>query len=302
MPYIETFSTRMFSKRMSEIRPVVLEFDFMRAPFSELSTTEFVKDMFVTLLSIYLVSTVSLKRKQKERRWDGLTWLSAHRADGEAMASVAVHVVDDNVVSASNSYAVVLVDNNRIAELGVVGWCQVEAIAVVRSRQAVGTLVGRIASTVVQGDLIDVQSIAVADAETMDWVVLDIDVMNRTRSENLGKLDEVVGLRNTTITPKPIPPALTVAIQDGALCGGDLDVGTSDLDEYVVGISILPEGLSLEGHFGPSFQLREINGGVSRNSDAIEGDGSASRRGSRNRCVLRHIASVGGRSRRYDSR
>jgi hypothetical protein len=55
------------------MRPVVLEFDFMRAPFSELRTTEFVKDMFVTLLSVHVVSTACLNRKRKERACEGLT-------------------------------------------------------------------------------------------------------------------------------------------------------------------------------------------------------------------------------------
>jgi hypothetical protein len=33
------------------MKPVVFEFDLMRAPFSALRTTEFLKDMLVTLLS-----------------------------------------------------------------------------------------------------------------------------------------------------------------------------------------------------------------------------------------------------------
>lgn len=37
---------------MLEIKPVVLEFDFIRAPFSEFRIMELVKDMLVTLLSV----------------------------------------------------------------------------------------------------------------------------------------------------------------------------------------------------------------------------------------------------------
>lgn len=37
------------------------------------------------------------------------------------MAAVAIHVVNDDVVSAGNSYAVVLVDDDAVADLGVVG-------------------------------------------------------------------------------------------------------------------------------------------------------------------------------------
>lgn len=50
------------------------------------------------------------------------------------MAAVAVHVVDDDVVTASNCDTVILVDDYAIAHFGVVGRCKVKAVAVVRGR------------------------------------------------------------------------------------------------------------------------------------------------------------------------
>ena len=47
------------------------------------------------------------------------------------MAAVAVHVVDQDVVSACNSHAVVLVYYDAVANLGIIGASQIESIAVV---------------------------------------------------------------------------------------------------------------------------------------------------------------------------
>ena len=43
------------------------------------------------------------------------------------MAAIAIHVVDQDVVAASNSDTVILVDHHTVAYLGVVGTRQVEA-------------------------------------------------------------------------------------------------------------------------------------------------------------------------------
>lgn len=41
--------------------------------------------------------------------------------------------------------------------------------------------------------MVDVETGAVADAKAVDWVILDVDIVNRTRSQNLGEFDEVIG-------------------------------------------------------------------------------------------------------------
>ena len=46
--------------------------------------------------------------------------LAADGADGEAVAAIAVHVVDHDVVAACHGYAVVLVDDDAVADYGVV--------------------------------------------------------------------------------------------------------------------------------------------------------------------------------------
>ena len=46
---------------------------------------------------------------------------AAHRTDRQAVAAVAVHVVDEDVVAAGDGDAVVLVDDNTVVHRGVVG-------------------------------------------------------------------------------------------------------------------------------------------------------------------------------------
>ena len=62
-----------------------------------------------------------------------------------------------------------------------------------RSREAIGAVVGRVARAVVEGDVVDIEAGAVADAEAVDGVVLDVDVVDGARSKNRLELDEVVG-------------------------------------------------------------------------------------------------------------
>lgn len=47
------------------------------------------------------------------------------------MTAVAVHVVDQDIVSACDSDTVVLVDNHAVTNCGVIGASQVESVAVV---------------------------------------------------------------------------------------------------------------------------------------------------------------------------
>lgn len=94
------------------------------------------------------------------------------------MAAVAVHVVNDDVVAAGDGDAVVLVNDDAIANFGIVGGTKVKTIAVMRGGKAVGAIIGRVSGAVVESDVIDVEASAVADTEAVDWVVLDVDVMD----------------------------------------------------------------------------------------------------------------------------
>ena len=87
---------------------------------------------------------------------DVVVRLAADRANGEPVAAITVHVVDHDVVTAGDGDTVVLVDDNAVANLSVVGRGKVEAIAVVRGGKAIGAVVRCVAGAVVQSDVIDV--------------------------------------------------------------------------------------------------------------------------------------------------
>lgn len=61
-----------------------------------------------------------------------------------------------------------------------------------RGREAIGPLVWRVPSAVIQSDVVDINASTIADAEAVDWVVLDVNVMHRALTEHLGELDEMV--------------------------------------------------------------------------------------------------------------
>lgn len=94
------------------------------------------------------------------------------------MAAIAVHVVDDNIVTAGYGNAIILVDDYAVANLGIVGGGKIEPIAVVGSGKAIRAIIRRVAGTVVQRDVVDIEPSAVADAEAMNRVVLDVNIVN----------------------------------------------------------------------------------------------------------------------------
>lgn len=57
-------------------------------------------------------------------------------------------------------------------------------------------------------------------------------------------------LSDTAIAAQAVPPGLAIAIKDCTLRSGDLEVRTSDLDEWVVRIKVFPEGRAFEGDLG----------------------------------------------------
>lgn len=131
-----------------------------------------------------------MKLKDKNKSHTGF---STNRTNGESMAAVAVHVVDEDVVSAGNSNTVVLVYDNTVTDSRVITRSQVKPVAVVGGRQASRAVVGRVSGTVIERDVVDIETGAVADAEAVDGVVLDVDTVDNALAEKLGELNKVVG-------------------------------------------------------------------------------------------------------------
>jgi hypothetical protein len=122
--------------------------------------------------------------------------------------------------------------------------------------------------------VIDIKVGTIANAEAMNWIVLNVNVMNRAVSKHLGKFDEVVrsvvlvrnikctniissnSLSDTPIASDTVPPRLSVAIKNGTFGSCNLEIGSANLDERIVAIKVLPEGRTLERDFASVFQLR----------------------------------------------
>lgn len=159
-----------------------------------------------------------------------------------------------------------------------------------RSSQTVRTIIRRISCAVVKRDVINVNSCAVADAEAMNGVVLNVNVVDGAVAEDLAELDEVIGLRYTTVASQSVPPCLTVTIENSIFSCGDFDVSTTNLDERIVRIEIFPKCRAFECDLGSSLQLGEVDSRVTRHGNVVKGDVVASCGSCRNRRICCNVA------------
>jgi hypothetical protein len=121
--------------------------------------------------------------------------------------------------------------------------------------------------------VINIKVCTVTDAEAMNWIILDVDVVNRAISKHFCELNEVVGsvslvsnvncthvsssdsLGDPSITSYTIPPSLSVTIKNGAFGGCNFDVGAANLDKRIVGVKVLPKCCAFERDLASSLQL-----------------------------------------------
>lgn len=71
--------------------------------------------------------------------------------------------------------------------------------------QTVGAVVWRISRAIVEGDVMDVDSRAVANAEAMNRIVLDVKVVHRAVTEDFAELNEVVGSGGSVSAMRLLP-------------------------------------------------------------------------------------------------
>lgn len=79
------------------------------------------------------VLTVQNNTIFKKNVGDVVVAFPAHRANTQTMASITVHVLNGDVVSAGNSYTVVLVQDSRVFQNHVICGRDVEAVCIVSS-------------------------------------------------------------------------------------------------------------------------------------------------------------------------
>ena len=100
--------------------------------------------------------------------------LSSNRPNADSMATGAVHIRDRDVVPTCDRNAVILVENSRVGDDGIVAVAHVEAIRVVCGWKAVAAIVGRISGGVVEVNVAEDGIGGTSNAETVDGPILDV--------------------------------------------------------------------------------------------------------------------------------
>lgn len=168
---------------------------------------------------------------------DRVVRLAADRADGQAVASLAVHVVHDNVGAAGDSYAVVLVDDVGVLDGDAVTARHAESVAVVGGGFTVRQVIGLETFAVVHVQAVDCHVAAAAgDLDTVDGPVLDVQALDKGVGHT-SQLDEPVGLGSATVGALAVPVGGSVALEHVSLGSRDGQAGARDLDgkEIMVG-------------------------------------------------------------------
>ena len=144
------------------------------------------------------------------------------------MATMAFKLRDGHVVAAGDGHAIVLVVNYTALNHNVARCADIEAVGIVRSRQAIANAVGGIARRVVQDQVLEDKIRAAGDCEKMHWPVLDMQVLDHGVSSDLLDHNEMVRLRHAPVGTETVPVCLPITINDCSRIGSDRDACTTD--------------------------------------------------------------------------
>jgi hypothetical protein len=171
-----------------------------------------------------------------------------------------------------------------------VGDVDAGAFANVESISIVATVV--IAVSVVDSDAAQGEVASTVDAEDLDGRVLDIDVLDLGVDHLVGV--EELGLGLATVGSLSVPPAGTIAIEDGSGSSLDGNVGSGNRDEGTRPLLVAESGLTFKddlfswsvgssnqaadwaSHGSSLFQTSQIKGSTRRNSDRRKDNSRAS--------------------------
>lgn len=178
-------------------------------------------------------------RVTEYHRIDGIVTLAADGADTQAVTAVTVHVIDCDVRSRRDSYAVILVADIDGLESNVVAGGDVETVAVVSRCFAAGSGVRCVASRVVQRQTRNQKVAGSTNIKAMHRPVLDVQVgylavihlfddYEVIRSEGWlasgHLLMEWCLLGRSAVGSQPIPVGRSIAFNDMARSTSDGDV------------------------------------------------------------------------------
>ena len=110
--------------------------------------------------------------------------------------TVTVHVLDHNVISASDSHAIVLIKDGRISQSQTVCARDVETVRIMGSSKTARVGIRDCPSSVVQYDIVQQESVTTRDAKAMHWIILNVQVFDNRAADGFAYLKEVVGPRS----------------------------------------------------------------------------------------------------------
>lgn len=236
------------------IVPVSSSLALMRIPRTQALVLKF--SQFQWRLFYRTVDRVFNCRSLEGDSLNGVVRSSTDRSDGKTVATRANTVLESDILVKTLApelairFRIILstygtrVDCNTVV-LVVDSGTGDDHIAARTNIEAVGVVTASgVTSLVVDGHISDSQSITSVDADGLNGSVLNIEIGNGGRAEVVGV--EELGLRHTTVTSLPIPPAGSIGVQLGATGTLDVDSSALDLEERTVPFLVSPSCLALE--------------------------------------------------------
>lgn len=125
---------------------------------------------------------------------------------------------------------------------------------------------------VIKSELVDLEPIDTVDADSLNWGILHIEVVDLGVGELMSR--EELGLRDATVSTLSIPVLLTPGVENGT---GALnsDLISRYLHKRALPLLVTPGGSTLEDDLGVVLQLAKVQGLSARNRNIVENDGSA---------------------------
>lgn len=190
------------------------------------------------------------------------------------MASMAVHVVEYNVLSRVDGNTIILVVHGCRRDTQTIGGRHIEGIGVMPKLKT-----GRIqlvTSRVVEDQVADGEIFATVNGEQVRGPVLDGELLECCALQ-IRKLEEVVWLLRSAVATLAIPVLRTLAVDDSTCQTSNLGVGALEHDWCVVGVGGVLNGHSTSKEESTAAGDSDGEGLRGRDSDAVKQDVGAGR-------------------------
>jgi hypothetical protein len=129
---------------------------------------------FKTLIQVHL----SLKETTDHDIGNIVVTFATNRSNTQSMASGTVHIVHCDVISAGDSYTVILIVDSIVDDQGIIRSTDVESVRIMSCRKPATDCVWRIACAVIKQHVSHCQVGTARYAEEMSWPVLNMQIFD----------------------------------------------------------------------------------------------------------------------------